>query len=97
MRMSQDASTQWRSSTLTPRLAQAARHFLRRGVAWNPEYRALTPIKQLTLFDIALSGDPLPDEITSDPRVRVKTGDLTIEGIAKELIDRPDTSVVHLA
>jgi len=76
---------------------QAARHFLRRGVAWNPEYRALTPIKQLTLFDIALSGDPLPDEITSDPRVRVKTGDLTIEGVAKELIDRPDTSVVHLA
>ena len=32
-----------------------------------------------------------------DERVRIVTGDLTMPGIASEIVDRPDTSVIHLA
>jgi len=76
---------------------QAARHFLRRGKVWNPVFGTVTPLTQLTLFDMGFASDPLPEDLVDDERLRVVTGDVTIPGVAAELIDRPDTSVIHLA
>ena len=56
-----------------------------------------TPLTQLTLFDKEFPEGPLPEDIIEDERVRIVTGDLTIPGIANEIVDRPDMSVIHLA
>jgi dTDP-D-glucose 4,6-dehydratase len=84
-------------SAVPYRRMQAARHFLRRGAVWNPEFGTVTPLTQLTLFDHAISNEPMPEEVMSDSRVRVLTGSLATPGVAAELIDRPDTTVLHLA
>ena len=76
---------------------QAARHFLRCGV-WSPALRTVVPLRTLTLFDVGLPPPgTLREEITSDDRVRVVTGDLSDKGVPAELIDEEDMSVIHLA
>ena len=57
-------------------------------------------ITRLTLFDMSamsLNEDPLPEEITLDERVRIMTGDITMTGIAEELIDHEDIALIHMA
>ena len=78
---------------------QSALHFIRRGAVWSPLYKRTVPLTQLTLFDVpaALEGPPLPDELTYDDRVRIVTGDLTEQGVAKEVVDDENLSIVHLA
>ena len=77
---------------------QTAKHFLRRGEVWSPLFKRVVPLKQLTLFDVpaALSED-IPAELREDNRLRIMTGDLTVQGVADEIIDNDDLSVVHLA
>ena len=76
---------------------QAARHFLRRGVVWAPQYRAAVPLERVTLFDVALPDRPLPVDLTTDDRVRIMTGDLTEMGVAAEVVEDDSLSVIHLA
>ena len=82
-----------------------AQHFLRRGALWSPKTGSLQPLRQLTLFDIDWPDQlQLPPELTSDERVRIKTGDITMDGVTRELVhgveglqEYPDVSVIHLA
>ena len=80
---------------------QTASALLRRGVVWSPLFKQPVSIKKITLFDIpaAISAGAasVPKELREDPRVAIKTGDLGEEGIAAELIDDDDLSIVHLA
>ena len=76
---------------------QTARQFLRRGRVWSPRFKASIPIEQITLFDRHLPEHDLPEDITSDSRVRIMTGDLTEEGVANEIVDDDSLAVVHLA
>lgn len=66
-------------------------------MCWNPSFRALTPITKLTLFDSALNEDAVHEELKQDSRVRLLIGDLTMQGIATELIEQRDIAVIHLA
>ena len=76
---------------------QFAKRILRGGVAWSPLTKQASKLETLTLVDLRFPEAPLPEEVTSDPRVRVRTGDLAAPGIATELIESPDVPVVHLA
>jgi len=76
---------------------QTARQFLRRGKVWAPRFNSKVPLEQLTLFDVNLPMHELPHDIVSDERVRIMTGDLTVEGVASEIVDENSLSVVHLA
>ena len=76
---------------------QTARQFLRRGRVWSPRFKASIPIEQITLFDRHLPEHDLPEDIISDSRVRIMTGDLTEEGVANEIVDDDSLAVVHLA
>ena len=76
---------------------QFAKRILRGGVAWSPLTKQASKLETLTLVDLRFPEAPLPEEVTSDPRVRVRTGDLAAPGIATELIESPDVAVVHLA
>ena len=74
---------------------QIARHMLRVGSVWSSKFEQAVPLQQLTLFDATFRQSM--EALTSDERLRVKTGDLTEEGIPEELIDSDDVAVVHLA
>ena len=76
---------------------QFAKRILRGGVAWSPLTKQASKLETLTLVDLRFPEAPLPEEVTSDPRVRVRTGDLAAHGFATELIESPDVAVVHLA
>lgn len=80
---------------------QTASALLKRGVVWSPLFKQPVPLKKLTLFDVpaALGGGSaaVPEEMRHDDRVRIITGDLAEEGIAAEIVDDDDLSVVHLA
>ena len=76
---------------------QTARQFLRRGKVWSPRYNNKVALEQVTLFDVNLPMHELPNDIVSDDRVRIMTGDLTVEGVASEIVDDESLSVVHLA
>ena len=67
-------------------------------MVWSPLYKCPVPLRRITLFDVPSALDmPIPDAITSDARVQVATGDLTEAGVADEIIDDDELSIVHLA
>ena len=81
---------------------QAARRFLRSGLAWSPSMRCAAPIVRLTLFDaMPVPEDHLPEELKADPRLQVASGDITMPGVAAEVLDgaayEGDVAVIHLA
>mmetsp|Transcript_2279 Transcript_2279/g.6406 ORF Transcript_2279/g.6406 Transcript_2279/m.6406 type:complete len:343 (-) Transcript_2279:109-1137(-) len=79
---------------------QTAKQMLKRGVVWSPLFKQPIELKKLTLFDVPAalsSAASVPEEFRHDSRVRIVTGDLAEPGIAAELIDDDDLSVVHLA
>ena len=80
---------------------ETAMSALRRGSVWSPMFKRVVPLKKLTLFDVPAAlradGEGIPAELRADDRVRVVTGDLSEAGIAAEVIDEEDLSVVHLA
>jgi len=76
---------------------QTARHFLKVGRLWNPVLQMKAPLSKITLFDVGFPSEDLPSDVVEDERVRVVTGDLREPGVTDEIIDDPDTSVIHLA
>jgi nucleoside-diphosphate-sugar epimerase len=76
---------------------QVARHYIRRGTVWAPRWGRAVPLEQLTLFDVGLPAGELPEDLTSDSRVRIMAADLTEDGVAEEIVDDDSLSVVHLA
>jgi len=77
---------------------QAARRFLKNGMMWSPLFRCARPFTHLTLYDRHFPDAPLPDDVMHDPRVRIKTGDITLEGVPAELVGQEnELAVIHLA
>ena len=81
---------------------EAAKNFLRRGLSWSPTMGCPRELTRITLFDYDFPDAPLPEEVTSDERVQVQTGDFSDPAIAAELVhdedhEPGDLSIIHLA